>query len=665
MAHYDFSGWATRNDILCSDGRTIRRNAFIGNDGTTVPLVWNHNHNEPSNILGHALLENRDDGVYCYGVFNDTADGQRAKTLVRHGDITKLSIYANGLRQTPDRSVIHGNIREVSLVLAGANIGAYIETLDIQHSDDPDQDEEYEAIIFSGENLDLSHADKKDEEEEISEEDKKKSTEKPDLKTIKVEAEKVEVDGGEEPEKEEKPAEEEPEEESEEPEDKDEDEKKIKHSDDKKEDSAMATNSEKTVQDVFNELTEEQKNVVYIMIGEALKFAGKGGDEEANHSDDYYDEEDELMHTNIFENRAQEEALAHAEAFFSEESTTAIFKDAKRLGSLKEAVLQHAAANNIVDGEGNPAIDWLFPDAKTLENVPEWINIKQDFVKEFMDRVHKSPFSRVKSIFADITEAEARAKGYTKGNKKIDEVFKLLRRTTTQTTVYKKKTIDRDDVIDITDFDVIAWLKAEMRVKLDEELVRAFLVGDGRSDSAQDKVSETNIRPIWTDDDLFTIHQIITVGASATGDDIAKAVIRGAIKARKNYRGSGNPLFFTSEDVLSDMLLLTDNTGRDLFDSPEKLTTKLRVSKIVTSEIMENLTRTVKIDNVDKTVTLYGLIVNPADYNVGTDKGGQVAMFDDFDIDFNQMKYLIETRCSGALVKPYSAIALEVLVNPT
>ena len=659
MARYDFSGWATRNDIRCSDGRTIRRNAFIENDGTTVPLVWNHRHNEPSNVLGHALLENREDGVYCYGSFNDTAEGQRAKSLVRHGDITKLSIYANQLRQTPDGSVMHGNIREVSLVLAGANIGAYIETLDIQHADDPDYDEEYDAVIFSGENFDLAHADKDEEEE--TEDDKKK---KPDIKAMKVESETVVLKKDDEgkDEKTEETSESEEEDVEDDETEEEEDDKKIKHADDSKEDTKVA-NSEKTVQDVFNELTEEQKNVVYFMIGEALKSAGKGDDEEAAHSDEDYDEEDELMHTNIFEDRAKEEFLAHADAFFSEESTQSIFKDAKRLGSLKEAVLQHAAANNIVDDQGNPAIDWLFPDAKTLENTPEWINIKQDFVKEFMDRVHKSPFSRVKSIFADITEAEARAKGYTKGNKKIDEVFKLLRRTTTPTTVYKKQTIDRDDVIDITDFDVIAWLKAEMRVKLDEELVRAFLVGDGRSDSAQDKISETNIRPIWTDDDLFTIHQIITTDGDP--DITAKAVIKAAIKARKNYRGSGNPIFFTSEDYLSDMLLLTDSTGRDLYDSPEKLTTKLRVTKIVTSEIMENLTRTVTVGGVEKTATLYGIIVNPNDYNIGTDKGGQVAMFDDFDIDYNQMKYLIETRCSGALVKPFSAIAIEVIVNPT
>lgn len=423
-------------------------------------------------------------------------------------------------------------------------------------------------------------------------------------------------------------------------------------------------NSEKTVQDVFNELTEEQKNVVYYMIGEAIKSAGKGG--EAAHSDDNYDEEDTLMHTNVFEDQAKEEYLAHAEAFFSEESTKEIFKDAKRLGSLKEAVLQHAASNNIVDENGDPAIDWLFPDAKTLENTPEWINIKQDFVKEFMDRVHKSPFSRVKSIFADITETEARAKGYTKGNKKIDEVFKLLRRTTTPTTVYKKQTLDRDDVIDITDFDVIAWLKAEMRVKLDEELVRAFLVGDGRAALAEDKIDEQCIRPIWTDDDLFTIKAKITVAQNADDDVIGKAVIKGAIKARKDYRGSGNPILFTTEDALTNMLLLTDSTGRDLYDTVEKLATKLRVSKIVTSEVMENLTRTVELPGgTTETRTLYGIIVNPNDYNVGTDKGGQVAMFDDFDIDYNKMKYLIETRCSGALVKPYSAIALEVVVNPT
>lgn len=652
MAKYDFSGYATRNNIRCSDGRTIRRNAFIDNDGATVPLVWNHRHNEPSNVLGHALLENRDDGVYCYGSFNDTAEGQRAKSLVTHGDIKHMSIYANQLRQTPDGSVMHGNIREVSLVLAGANPGAFIETLDIQHADDPDYDEEYDAVIFTDLNFELAHAD----------DDDKKDKKKPDLKDLKIEGEEEDLTKNDEASDEQEESSEEPDTEEDESDNEDED-KKLEHADNsEKEDKKMA-DSEKTVQDVFNELTEEQKNVVYFMIGEALK--GAGG--EAAHSDDYdNNEEDYLMHTNVFEDQAKAEYLAHAEAFFSEESTANIFKDAKRMGSLKDAVLEHAAANNIVDENGDPAIDWLFPDAKTLENTPEWINIKQEFVTEFMSRVKKSPFSRVKTIFADITETEARAKGYTKGNKKIDEVFKLLKRTTTPTTVYKKQTIDRDDVIDITDFDVIAWLKAEMRVKLDEELVRAMLVGDGRSDVAPDKISETNIRPIWTDDDLFTIKARIAVASDADEDDIGKAVIKGAIKSRKDYRGSGNPIFFTTEDALTNMLLLTDSTGRDLYETPEKLATKLRVSKIVTSEIFENLTRTATAPGGgNETRTLYGIIVNPTDYNVGADKGGAVALFDDFDIDYNQMKYLIETRCSGALVKPYSAIALEVVVNPT
>lgn len=652
MARYDFSGYATRNNIRCSDGRTIRRNAFIDNDGTTVPLVWNHRHNEPSNVLGHALLENREDGVYCYGSFNDTAEGQRAKSLVTHGDIKHMSIYANQLRQTPDGSVMHGNIREVSLVLAGANPGAFIETLDIQHADDPDYDEEYDAVIFTDLKLELSHAD--DEEEETP---KKKSKKKPNLKDLGDP--KQETDGAEDTESEEDTDADAVKEE--------EQSKKLKHADENesKEDTKMATNNEKTVKDVFDELTEEQKKVVYFMIGEALKAAGKGGDE-AKQSGMYGDEEDYLMHTNVFENSAREEFLAHADEFFSEDSTKSIFKDAKRIGSLKEAVLQHAAANNIVDENGDPAIGDLFPNERLLDNPPEWINIDQEFVKEFMSRVHKSPFARVKTMFADITETEARAKGYTKGNKKIDEVFKLLKRSTSPTTVYKKQTLDRDDVIDITDFDVIAWLKAEMRVKLDEELVRAMLVGDGRSDVAADKISEQSIRPIWTDDDLFTVKARIAVAANADEDTIGKAVIKGAIKARKDYRGSGNPILFTTEDVLTNMLLLTDTTGRDLYDTPEKLATKLRVSKIVTSEVMENLTRTVTAaGGGTETRTLYGLIVNPADYNVGTDKGGQVSMFDDFDIDYNQMKYLIETRCSGALVKPYSAIALEVVVNPS
>ena len=650
MKHYDFSGYATKNNIRCSDGRTIRRNAFIDNDGMTVPLVWQHRHNDPSNVLGHALLENREDGVFAYGSFNDTAEGQRAKSLVQHGDIKQLSIYANQLKQTGDGSVMHGNIREVSLVLAGANPGAYIQTLDIQHSDDPDYDEFYDAEIYTGENFKLSHADD-DEEDDVP--IKKK---KPPLEELAadVPAKNPEEDDEEEEEEEEevaskkkkKPAEPD----------------LIQHQDNnqnetnsKEENTMPNTKSDKTVQDVLNELTEEQMNVVAYLIGEAVQ--SKGGSDEAKHG--YYDndEEDYLMHTNVFEQNPEMEFLAHADAFFDD--TEEIFKEAKKTNSLKDVVIAHAAEYGIED------IDYLFPDAKALENEPDFISRDQEFVKEFMDRVHKSPFSRIKSIHADITEAEARAKGYVKGTKKLDEVFTLLKRTTNPTTVYKHQKLDRNDVLDITDFDVIVWLKREMRLMLNEELVRAMLVGDGRAAAANDKIDEQCIRPIWTDDDLYTIKQVVTLSANATDNEKARAIIVGAIKARKNYRGKGSPIFFTTEDTLTELLLATDSDGRDLYETPEKLATKLRVSKIVTSEVLENLTRTVGEGAAAQTRTLVGIIVNPADYNVGTDKGGEVSLFEDFDIDFNQQKYLIETRLSGALVHPYSAIALESVVNPT
>ena len=648
MQHYDFCGYATRNDMKCTDKRTIRGGAFKHQDGEVVPLVWNHDHKSQKNVIGKALLEDRPDGVYCYGSFNDTEGGINAKKQVMHGDITHLSIFANGLKQQRyndgSRDVLHGDIKEVSLVLAGANPGAYIEDVDIYHSDDPDFDEEFSAVIFNDEELVLHSGKKEDEEEEKKPEPKKEEAPEP-------KAEEPE----EEPESEddEKPEDETTEDDSED----DEDDKKVKHAD--KEDTNMAEGKEKTVQDVFNELTEEQKNVVYFMIGEAIK--AKGGDSAA-HSEDY-DEEDALMHTNIFESE-RDEFLAHAEeVMFSAENTESIFKNAKRNGSLKESVLSHAASNNIIDANGDPAIDWLFPESKTLTDAPELINIKQEFVTEFMSRVHKTPFSRVKSMFADITEAEARAKGYIKGNEKIDQIFSLLRRETTPTTVYKKQTLDRDDVLDITDFDVVAWLKGEMRIKLDEELVRAMLVGDGRNPASADKINEQCIRPIWTDDaTLFVVNKVVelTTAQAADEDIVAKEIIKASIKARKDYRGSGNPIFFTNDDTLTTMLLLTDSTGRDLYDTIDKLTTKLRVSKIVTSEIMDNLTRTVS--GVER--TLRAIIVNPADYNVGTDKGGQVSLFDDFDIDFNKMKYLIETRCSGALIKPFSAIVIETVVNP-
>lgn len=649
MQHYDFCGYATRNDMKCTDMRTIRGGAFKHQDGETVPLVWNHDHKSQKNVIGKALLEDRPDGVYCYGSFNDTEGGIDAKKQVMHGDITHLSIFANGLKQQRykdgSKDVLHGDIKEVSLVLAGANPGAYIEDVDIYHSDDPDYDEEFSAVIYNDEELVL-HSDEKDDEED----EKKKPAPKKEEPAPKAE------EPDEESETEEDEAETEEDASEDTSEDEDEDEKsKIKHADNSdKEGTNMAEGKEKTVQDVFNELTEEQKNVVYFMIGEAIK--AKGG-ESAAHSEDY-DEEDTLMHTNIFESE-RDEFLAHAEdVMFSAEGTNAIFKAAKKNGSLKDAVLEHAASNNIVDSEGDPAIDWLFPDSKTLTDAPEFINIRQEFVTEFMSRVHKTPFTRVKSMFADLTEAEARAKGYVKGNEKIDQVFSLLRRETTPTTVYKKQTLDRDDVLDITDFDVVAWLKGEMRIKLDEELVRAMLVGDGRAAASADKINEQCIRPIWTDDaTLFVVNKVVEMSAAdlADEDKVAKQIIRASIKARKDYRGSGNPIFFTNDDTLTTMLLLTDDMGRDLYDTMEKLSTKLRVSKIVTSEIMDNLTRTVS----GQTRTLRAIIVNPADYNVGTDKGGQVSMFDDFDIDFNKMKYLIETRCSGALIKPFSAIVIE------
>ncbi len=637
MAKYDFSGYATKNNIRCSDGRTIRKNAFVDNDGMTVPLVWQHRHNEPSNVLGHALLENREDGVYAYGSFNDTAEGQRAKTLVRHGDITKLSIYANGLKQTTDGSVMHGNIREVSLVLAGANPGAYIQTLDIQHSDDPDYDELFDAEIYSDDDITIQHADDDEEEDDL-----KKKLKKPPLADLVKEDKSDNEEATEEPT------------ESEETDEEDEDEgkgKKIAHSDNtnKEENTMPNTNSEKTVQDVLNELTEEQMNVVAYLIGEAVQSKG----DEAQHGYYDYDEEDYLMHTNVFEQNPEMEFLAHADAFFDE--SEAIFAEAKKSNSLKDVVLAHAQDYGIED------IDLLFPDDRAIDNEPDMISRDQAFVKEFMDRVHKSPFARIKSIHADITEAEARAKGYVKGTKKLDEVFRLLKRATAPTTVYKHQKLDRNDIIDITDFDIIVFLKKEMRLMLNEELVRAMLVGDGRSSSAADKIDEQCIRPIWTDDDLYTIKQTISFTGGMTDNEKARAIIVGAIKARKNYRGKGSPIFFTTEDTLTLLLLATDNDGRDLYDTPEKLATKLRVAKIVTSEILENLTRT----DDGTTYTLVGIIVNPNDYNVGTDKGGEVSLFEDFDIDFNQQKYLIETRLSGALVHPYSAIALESVVNPT
>ena len=560
MQKYDFCGWATKNDIKCTDGRVIRRDAFKHCDGQRVPLVWNHQHNAPEDVLGWAELHNQPEGVYTYGSFNETEGGQQAKALVEHGDITGLSIYANQLQQA-GCDVIHGTIREVSLVLAGANKGARIEAV-LEHADN-DYAEYDDAQIFSGENIELYHA------EETTE---------------------------------------------------------------KKEDTTVAKeNGDKTIKDVIDTMNEEQKNALYAVVAAALNDEG----------DDNNDEEDSAdMKHNVFEGDTPENTLTHSEM-------KVMFDDMRRYGSLKDSVAAHSAEYGIEQ------IDWLFPEAKTQSAAPEFIKRETGWVPKVMNNVHHTPFSRIKSVFADITEDDARAKGYMKGNLKKDEVFTLLKRTTTPTTVYKKQKMDRDDVIDITDFEVVSWLKTEMRAMLDEELARAILVGDGRNSSSDDKINEQNIRPIVSDAELYTIRKKVTVKTNATDPEKAKALIRAAVKSRKDYRGSGEPTLFTTEDWLTEMLLLEDTTGRTIYDTTEKLKSALRVKEIVTVPVMEGVKGVGGGD-------LMGIIVNLADYNVGADKGGAINMFDDFDIDYNQQKYLIETRCSGALTKPYSAIALEL-----
>lgn len=563
---YDFCGWATRNNIQCSDGRIIRKDAFKSNDGQKVPLVWNHQHNDPTNILGHAMLENREEGVYAYCTFNNTDAAKDAKSLVEHGDISSLSIYANKLKQNGP-NVMHGQIREVSLVLAGANPEAFIENV-ISHGEDSDD----EAIMYFGEDIELEHSDDTKEEVELKKENKKMA------------------------------------------------EKSTPEKDDR------------TIGDVFDTLTEDQKTAVYAIIGQILEDNGIGKDSE---------EDDKKMKHNVFEgdNYDANDTLSHSDM-------QAIISDAKRYGSMKDAVLAH----------GIEHIDYLFPEAANVENMPSFIQRDMTWVGEVMNAVHHTPFSRIKSTFANITEDDARAKGYIKGKKKKDEVFSLLKRTTSPTTIYKKQKLDRDDVVDITDFDVVAWLKSEMRMMLDEEIARAILVGDGRLSSSDDKINEQNIRPIYTDDSLYTIREQIKFSATATADEKAKSFIRQSIKARKEYKGSGSPILYTTEDVLTDCLLLEDTTGRIIYDTVEKLATALRVKKIVTVPVMEGYKKT---GEDSKEYSLMGIIVNLADYNVGADKGGAVNMFDDFDIDYNAQKYLIETRCSGALIKPYSAIVIE------
>lgn len=600
---FDFGGYATKNDLKCADGRTIRKNAFADCDGQIVPLVWQHKHGGPDSVLGHALLKNREDGVYTYGTFNETEAGKNAKELVRHGDVKALSIYANQLVQKGG-DVLHGMIREVSLCLAGANPGARIEELSFEHAFDEDSDD-FEALVFNGDNIELQHA-----EEEKKEE-----------KTEEV----------------------------------------VEHADEAKEEEPMANENEKTVQDVFDELTEEQKNVVYYMIGQALE----------QDADDEPEEEEEVKH-NLFEGDTYENALTHADIAAAMDQVIA---DGRKFGTLKDSyeyhisdgVLAHAvdttgmtvpevsnadygnpeSQNYVGYGINDPS--FLFPEARALNNIPEFIKRDTDWVATVMNGVHKTPFSRIKSVFANITEDEARAKGYIKGNLKKNEFFSLMKRTTVPQTIYKKQKMDRDDIVDITDFDVVAWIKSEMRLMLNEELARAILIGDDRLISDEDKISEEHIRPIANDAALFSIKATVTEGA--TEEATAKNFMKAALRARKNYKGSGNPTLFTTEDVLTSMLLIEDGIGHTLYRSEAELATALRVRNIVTVPVMEGFK-----DASGNEVM--GIIVNLADYNVGADKGGEINMFDDFNIDYNQYIYLIETRCSGALVKPYSAIVL-------
>ena len=623
----DFAGWATRNDLLCNDGRTIRHGAFKENDGTTVPLVWNHKHDDPEAVLGHALLENRDEGVYAYCTFNESAAGQQAKELVQHGDVRSLSIWANRLKQVGN-DVIHGMIRELSLVLAGANPGATIDFV-MAHSDD-ESGELYANYDESA--LVIYHSDEKSTkgEEPVAEETKNPET---------------------------------------------------------KEESG------KTVGEVFKTLTEEQKEAVYFMIMKAREDASgkksEDSEKEVKHSDDETeeveevteevaeeteedseveqseDEESEETETNNEEDD-EEEVVAHSieggnevmkTNVFDKETKTSevlshsematILEDAQRCGSLKEAVLAH----------GIEDIEIMFPDAKALENEPGFIKRNDDWVAKVLGGVHHSPFARIKTIFADITAAQARAKGYQKGKLKIEEVFKLLKRVTNPTTIYKKQALDRDDIIDVN-FNILPWLKGEIRMMLNEELARAILIGDGRDpvEEADDKIDEECIRPIWKMEDLFTVKVAVPVAAAATADEKAKAFIKACIKSRKLYKGSGNPDMFMSEDMLTDCLLIEDVNGRVIYDSVAKLAAVLRVREIISVPVMEGLTRT---DDDNNTFDLAAIYVNLKDYNVGTDKGGEVNFFDDFDIDYNKQKYLMETRCSGSLTKPYSAVAIE------
>lgn len=648
---YDFSGYATKNDLKCSDGRVIRKDAFLENDGITVPLVWQHIHNDPNNVLGHALLENREDGVYCYCAFNDTEAGQNSKVLVKHGDIKALSIYAKNLQQQGS-SVLHGAIKEVSLVLAGANPGAFIDNLEIQHSDDSITTVDDEAFIFCDEQISIEpieHDDmtskKEDSTVKVNTEVNTEETMQDVFDTLTDKQKEVvyamlgdALGEGEEL-------------------------STAEHADNinKKENMPAKNPEEETVEDVFNTLSEKQKNVVYAMLADALGEAPeldepkkeldepkKENDKEStsNNGDNktvaHSIEGGNIMKNNAFDRTTTEDkkrTLSHSEV-------EVLFKDAKKAGSLREAFLAHAVEYGVEN------IDFLFPDARLVNGQPEIIKRDDVWVEGVLSAANHTPFSRIKSTGADITADEARAKGYVKGALKKEEVIKLLKRITTPTTIYKKQKLDRDDIVDITDLDIVVWLKAEMRTMLNEEIARAVLIGDGRSEASPDKVNGDNIRSIYHDVAIYAPHVDVNADPEIMVDDI--------LRAKKQYKGSGNPTFYTSQDNLIEMLLIKDTTGRKIYPTVTELCLSLGVSKIVEVPVMEGISR-MGTETTPLQHDLVGIIVNLKDYTIGADKGGAINMFDDFDIDYNQQKYLIETRCSGALTKPFSAIVIEKL----
>lgn len=641
---YDFSGYVTKNDLKCSDGRVIRKDAFAECDGEVVPLVWAHLHNEPSNVLGHTMLENRDDGVYGYSAFNNTENGSIAHALVDNGDIQYMSIYANQLRQDGN-DVKHGKIREVSLVLAGANPGAMIDYVSFAHSDGTIDDSDEDAIIHTGIEIELADADEDDLEDDVDDlEDDSFEHADDDDKTIgdiwntlnekqeaAVYAIVAEILG--------------------------EDVEDLSHADSDESDGG----SGETVGEVFDTLTDEQKAAVYAIIGEII---------DENESDEDEDDEELAqsgmendMKKNVFDGGASDVVKITAEdvqslmhSAMSEGSFKKVFQELDE--DKRNAFLMHDATT-YTGGDGNTYttkaygisnIGLLFPEARTSRPTPDFIQRNMDWVPKVLGGVHKLPYTRIRSMFADITEDEARAKGYVTGAQKTEEVFGLLKRETTPTTVYKKQKFDRDDVLDITDFDVIAWVRGEMRMMLDEEIARAILIGDGRSNVSPDKINENNIRPVWKDDDLYTTKLRVT--ASTTPEEMIDTILT----AMDDYEGSPNPVLYAPRAKITQMKLIKDELGHRLYKSESEIADAMGVSSIVAVPVMKNQTNTVN----NTTYDLFGIIVDLRDYDAGTDKGGQVTAFDDFDIDFNQMKYLIETRMSGALSKPRAAIAIEV-----